>query len=376
MVNDKLEVYILIAKNRNKALAVRPDKIVEARYQLTAMQNDILDIFLADIKDDDGDKLVYRIYPMQYKALFGKDRSNLYKQLKEAVKTFEKSGFYIYEDDTGKDTWYSWFASITYNNLESCIDLEVGQKLKKLLLEMKRAVFYKLEYSLMLQSIYAKRIYYMAKEYEDTGFRIDRFEDLLKKLNCPESYSKYGLFRTKVLEPAQEQINAHTDILIEFEGIKEGRKISRIKFTIRKKNNMESKLDLSEELDKAIPKFKEKLKAIFPHEYEHRIDDYIRDTLKGISFENVSYPVKYAEKILEADTNINQFISNLKELERMTQARADAELQRQKAESQLQQQKEDSIKEKMIEYGVSTPEALNEILRKKWEPTKNRKNTK
>lgn len=37
-------------KKKGKNITVKPDAIVEARYSLTSHQNDLLDIFLADVQ--------------------------------------------------------------------------------------------------------------------------------------------------------------------------------------------------------------------------------------------------------------------------------------------------------------------------------------
>lgn len=50
-----------------------------------------------------------------------------------------------------------------------------------------------------------------------------------------KSYINYKDFRVKVLEKAQTEINELTDINIEFEPIKTGRKVTSIKFIIEEK---------------------------------------------------------------------------------------------------------------------------------------------
>lgn len=50
-----------------------------------------------------------------------------------------------------------------------------------------------------------------------------------------KSYVNYKDFRVKVLEKAQTEINELTDINIEFEPIKTGRKVTSIKFIIEEK---------------------------------------------------------------------------------------------------------------------------------------------
>lgn len=215
---------------KGKFIAVRPDNVIEARYDLTSKQNDILDMVLSEVQDDG--KHLYELNLDKYKKLYKKGDTNIYRDLKAAIKTFEGKGFYITKPSENKQIFFVWFASIYYSDNEGKIILEIGQKLKELLLEMKKKTFYKIEYPINFTSIYSKRIYYYLKRFEDTGWRIDNLNDLRTKLQCPESYEKYSFFKIKVLDQAYKEINEYSDIRFEYEGIKSGRKVTGIKFTI------------------------------------------------------------------------------------------------------------------------------------------------
>lgn len=240
-----MEVLLIVA--RGKYIAVRPDNIIEARYDLTAKQNDILDMVLAEVQEDDN--YLYELNIEKYKKLYKKNTSNIYRDFKMAIKEFEGKGFYLTKPSEGKQIFFVWFASIYYSDYEGKIIVEIGKKLKELLLDMKRKTFYRIEYPLNFTSIYSKRIYYYLKRFEDTGWRIDNLDELRQKLQCPESYKKYGLFRTYVLEQAQKEINQYSDISFDYEEIKEKRKVVRIKFLIYKQKRYNKTPDEEQEMN-------------------------------------------------------------------------------------------------------------------------------
>jgi len=215
---------------KGKYIAVRPNTLIEARYDLTSSQNDILDMVLSKIHNDNN--YLYELSINDYKNLYNKDTSNIYRDLKKAVKEFEGKGFYLIDNQNKKEIFFSWFASILYSDEEGKIIIELGQRLKNLLVEMKKRIYYKIEYPLNFNSIYSKRIYYYLKSFEDTGWRIDNLDTLRKKLQCPKSYNKYSFFKIKVLDMAYKEINNYSDISFEFEEIKTGRKVTNIKFII------------------------------------------------------------------------------------------------------------------------------------------------
>lgn len=85
-----------------------------------------------------------------------------------------------------------------------------------------------------LTSIHAIRMYELAKQFDDTGWRIIELDELRKMLKLENKYKDNKDFRKWVLEIAKKQINANTDINIDYKLIKEGRKFTKIKLHISK----------------------------------------------------------------------------------------------------------------------------------------------
>jgi len=219
----------------DKNIATRPLSIIEAKFDLEAKQNDIIDMLLTEIKDDN--QIVYELNIDKYKNIYNSNTSNIYRDMKKAVKLFENKGFHTIIDN--QETWYSWFTKITYKDREGVIQLKIDSELKELLTEVKQRISYDIGNTLNCVSKYSKRLYYYLKLYEDTGWRIDTIENLCVKLKCPDSYIKnYGKFKEKVLNIALQEINNITDIYFDYEEIKEGRKTARLKFNIKSKNTV------------------------------------------------------------------------------------------------------------------------------------------
>lgn len=235
-------------KKGGDLICIRPDSIVEARFKLTKKQNDIMDMVFANINDDD--KLEYEIDLRKYVELYNvKDKSDIYGELKKAVKSFEGKGFRLTSKENDREDYFSWFSRISYLNGEGRIIVELGYTLKKLLLEVKRATFYNIQYSLNFNSIYSKRLYYYLKLYEDTGIRIDNIDILRSKLECPKGYKNFADFNRYVLTPAYEEINGNSDIEFEFERIKTGRKVTSIKFFIKANKKVNAPKEISVDID-------------------------------------------------------------------------------------------------------------------------------
>ncbi|HEY8892545.1 MAG TPA: RepB family plasmid replication initiator protein [Clostridium sp.] len=241
----------------------RPETIVEARFKLTKKQNDILDMVFASIENDE--KLKYQIDIRKYGQLYNiKNKSNIYGDLKKAIKTFEGKGFAITQKISKKKEnriYFSWFSSIQYLDGEGKIEIELGQKLKEVMLNAKKACFYQLKYSLNFHNIYSKRMYYYLKSFENsskngTGWRVDNLNELRTKLECPKSYDVYYEFKRLALNPAYEEINGNSDIQFEYEEIKTKKKVTQLKFNI-KKNKFSQSLAVKDEVSATVTEFEE-----------------------------------------------------------------------------------------------------------------------
>lgn len=226
---------------RGETIAVRSDSIIEARFSLTAKQNELLDMLLCEIRDDD--QYQYTISVDKYKAFYDTDTSNLYRDLKKAVKEFEGKGFRIVNKSTGEEIYYSWFSKIHYKPKKAEIQVNVDLDFKKLLWEVKKKIYYDIKNTLNFNSAYSQRMYYYLKSFEDTGWRVDDIEKLQDKLECPPSYRNFADFKRAVLDVAEKEINTSSDISFSYKPQKTGRKVTRIDFYIKNKNRENNVLD-------------------------------------------------------------------------------------------------------------------------------------
>ena len=357
-----------MASKKGKEISIRPDSIVEARYQLTPSQNDVLDIFLMEIEDQDENKLNYELEVKNYVHLFGKGKTNVYRDLKEAVLSFEGKGFRLITDKEGKKgTFYHWFSKIAWDDNQGRIVLEIGQSFKQILIEMIRKVYYRPEFPLSLSSTYSKRLYYMLKQFEDTGIRIDDVDTLREKLECPVSYNRYCKFKSGILEVAKREINKTTDITIDYEEIYRKNKVVRLKFLVKKKRMIEvgniagNVLDSNGELE--VLKYARMI-------LEDRKDDaekYLSWTIHKINIDNIKTSRKaYIKKVLKDEQNKLDFIEFIEQANKRESSLRENEALLIELDMVAEKEKEERERQLMEEYNVDSIEELHRILEQKW----------
>lgn len=111
--------------------------------------------------------------------------------------------------------------------------------------QRKNFIRYKLYNTLFLKSFHHQRIYELLKQYEKLEERTIPLNDLREYLSIkPHEYPVWPDFSRKVLRTAQAAIAENTDIKFEYEGIRHGRKVGAVKFTIYKNEAYKDRLQL------------------------------------------------------------------------------------------------------------------------------------
>ena len=140
--------------------------------------------------------------------------------------------------EDGSETVVGWLDRVKTNKRSGIAHIKLDEDLAPYLFDLKQQFTqYQLYNVLGMKSAFSVRIYELMKSYSfrhTITIELDELKRLLMVENV-KSYVNYKDFRVKVLEKAQTEINELTDINIEFEPIKTGRKVTSIKFIIEEK---------------------------------------------------------------------------------------------------------------------------------------------
>jgi plasmid replication initiation protein len=220
-----------------KALVVKGNPLIQARYDnLSAIEYKILYSALSKISPYDGILDFISFEVKDFCNLLKIQRRGMYKHLQEACDKLLKRTITI---EYQKDDWkkFSWLHIIKYK--KGIIKLKFHPELKSYLLycaDNKSYTKYLLENIIDMVSKYSIRIYELTKQYSKIGTRTFTINELKLLLGIsPNEYTKHDDFRKRVLNPSKIEINGLTDLNIEYEEIKKGRKIEQIKYIISKK---------------------------------------------------------------------------------------------------------------------------------------------
>ncbi|MHB9147662.1 MAG: replication initiation protein [Candidatus Amoebophilus sp.] len=254
--------------------------ITEARYEMTALQKNILYLLLSQLRDDDSSINKYSLSIQELKRIRNL-RVNR-EEFLQSARGLITSGLTIYNEEQDKFVTIGILASAEYdvtNSKGNLLIIEFDKRLHPFLYNVKsRFTTFTLEKALNLKSKYSKRIYEMLSQFKDTGiFRIS-VRSLKTRLGLidekmgKEEYIKFGLFNTYVLEVARKEINEQTDISFSFVTKKTGKKITDLEFYITYKLNNQAQKESVLKLD--IPKAASQAKQECDNFSSKKKDDY------------------------------------------------------------------------------------------------------
>lgn len=237
------------AKNKSNGIALikKSNNLIESHYNFDIWETRIFLMLLAQIRREDDEFQVYRIWYRDVAKVFKLNPKRGYSEIRDAVRKLLDKKFYV---DTVVDGFkrkevYHIIRKIGYLEegqenkkgieKQEYIDIKIDDEMKPLLLQLQKSfTAYELANVTNL-GVYAVRFYELLKQYETIGYRQLGFEELKMMFELEDKYPLFSGFYAFVVEPAIREINEFTDLHIrDVEKIKEGKKIVALKFYFHK----------------------------------------------------------------------------------------------------------------------------------------------
>lgn len=228
-----------------KELVVKSNRLVEASYRLTLTEQRI--ILYAICRSREEQTGISPTKPVVIRAdAFSKQfpntvKGHVYHQLREAMDTLYDRSVTLHEtdDETGEPqvTKTRWISRASYvdgaGRIKVVFTEDVIRYIHKLETEF---TSYQLEKVGNMTSAHAVRIYELLAQFLSTGNRTINLKWLRETLQMEShEYKLTADFLKRVLDPAVEQINKHSDITVSYKSLKTGRAITDFAFKIKDK---------------------------------------------------------------------------------------------------------------------------------------------
>jgi len=201
---------------------------------------------IVDSRKPNTDELV--IYPKTFSEQWNLSDKNVHRDLFNSANSLRNKNLTVNEN--GEEKEIKIFDSIVYGTSEEhgvCITGKFSEEIKKYVFEFKSGFTrIKLQHISNLNTVLSLRVYAWLKQHQfkcqftkDESVQIPiRFKWMKEKLGISKNYKYWSDFNKKLLEPAVDRINSHTDIEVVYHRVKPSTTVIGASFFI--KGNLES----------------------------------------------------------------------------------------------------------------------------------------
>ncbi|MCB2299997.1 replication initiation protein [Clostridium tagluense] len=228
-------------QNVNNNWVYQSNRLVESSYTLTVVEQKLIRLLASMIHKDDDDIKEYEFKTKELIKVLNTSDSRFYRDIDNITDLLMQRIIKIRNVNTSEFVKYHWVDTAKYVN--GILKLKINKDLKPFYLGLDCYTKYQLRNIMQFKSTYSFRLYELFKQYEGIGHRILTVDGLRDSLNInKDQYPKYANLKQKVINVAVKEINLNTDLVIDYNEIKEVRKIVSIQFSIRKKDKTQSEI--------------------------------------------------------------------------------------------------------------------------------------
>jgi plasmid replication initiation protein len=225
----------------DSSLVTQANQVVESSYKLTLAEKRLILVVLTKI-DSHPDKPAARpetlieIDASEVSAHLHLPQSEAYLMLKEAADRLAERWIIIDRPHPRKpkmkQTKTRWVSAISYIPDEGKVLLRLAEDVLPYLTHLAgEFVRYSIDQVADMSSVYAIRFYELLLQWLGEGQRDVPLDWLREKFALPDSYSNIRDLKRRVVDPAVEQINLHSNLEVSYVQRKRGRIVQSFLFT-------------------------------------------------------------------------------------------------------------------------------------------------
>lgn len=214
------------------SLIVKSNSLLNAQFGFSFIEYKIINLMACQVQAGDEDFKTYYLKVRDLKEHMNTTSNSLNERLELVVERMIQRVIKIRDPEDDRLIQFPLITRAEHSR-DGIIGLRFSPELKPHLLNLKeRFTRYHYYNIASMNSVFSMRMYEFFKQYEFIGHRTMSIDDLKTRLELKKKYKKYGMFKKNIILRALDDINRLCDIQVDFQEIKEGRKVVAIKFFI------------------------------------------------------------------------------------------------------------------------------------------------
>ena len=218
----------------NNLSVTKSNNLVDASYKLNVQAQKLILACLGKIDSRAEIPNEITITAIEYGDLMGisNARRDLYKaadHLFDAVITLK---------DNNEEIKLRWVQkSVLKKKGEGSVTITWSDDVLKYISVLKnRFTTYKLRHISELKSGHSIRLYELLMRFNSTGARIISIADFKSALGVSDKYPKFKELTRRVINPAIDELNKSSDLIVQYETLKKGKTVTALAFSFTQKH--------------------------------------------------------------------------------------------------------------------------------------------
>ena len=217
---------------------VKSNQIIEASYRLSVAEQRVILSAISQVRRDKPvtDEVLYSVTAADLAELCGTDPKTAYRDLQNAAERLQTRRVSLILEPDGvtirskRRRVTCWVQTVDYIDQEGRIEMRFGKDILPYLTGLQREFTrYALSDVAKMTSAYGIRLYELLVQWKG-GHREVALDDLRRWLQLEDRYPSIKDFKRWVLDPAVEQINEHSPLMLTWSQRKTGRKVTHLVF--------------------------------------------------------------------------------------------------------------------------------------------------
>lgn len=222
----------------DRQIVVKSNHIIEASYRLSVAEQRVILSAVSQVRRDQPvtDEILYSVTAAEIAQLCGTDPKTAYRDLQAAAERLQtRRVTLLLEPDgvtirTKRRRVTCWVQTVDYIDQEGRIEMRFGKDILPYLTGLQREFTrYALSDVAKMTSAYGIRLYEVLVQWPE-GHRVVEVADLRRWLQLEDRYPLMADLRRWVIEPAIEQINEHSPLMVSWSQRKTGRRVTHLVF--------------------------------------------------------------------------------------------------------------------------------------------------
>ena len=236
------QIEFLMPSLDSRNYVVESNDLIFGRQHLSLNAAKLLRTCIMQIKPGDSELKPYIITVGELEKLLGIPSKDIYRDIEGICDNILKNPVYVKSRDGRRWAKYPWVSLVQYDSGIG-VSIQLNDVLRPFLLELKaHYTQYALENVLVMKSVYSLRLFEMitarvATQYvPHEGVTVTlTLQEIRDGCGIPDDvYKQVGHFISRVIKPAETEIQKKTSLRLEREFLKEGRRIVAVRYNVNR----------------------------------------------------------------------------------------------------------------------------------------------